>query len=119
MCDRDSSGAIRREKDGRVLEFVQSRDLDGIRNGTLLVQENDPSAQSVYLTPRELLWVATRAPLAWWQFRRTPRALDHRTWRNGWIGLSWTQRPRGWSFLVGCGRFGASWHTRWGGRDAH
>lgn len=51
---------MRREKDARILEI--QFDADG---GCLLVQEDDPGAQSVYLTRRELRWLAWRMPLAW------------------------------------------------------
>ena len=46
--------------DGRILEF--QIDADG---GALLVQEDDPARQSVYLTERELLWVGRMAWAAW------------------------------------------------------
>ncbi len=55
----------RLERNGRTLELLH--DADG---GGLLVQDDEPARQSVYLTPSELRWLLLRGPLivarSWW-----------------------------------------------------
>ena len=50
---------MRRDHNGRTLEFQYNAD-----GGALLVQNEDPARQSVYLTSREMRWLAWAAPLA-------------------------------------------------------